>query len=142
MVGFDLRERSNEANNPRTPPSVAIVSRIRTPVWRKMEGLLLKPVQRGEDKQDSGASDSGAGEEDSTLGSQQPEGGGGHDEDAEPCDLAGGSADGVGGDGEAQPSYGGAGRGGLQGAKAAIQADDNGEEAVDVGHKGDRECAA
>ena len=42
-------------------------------------------------------------------------------------------------DGEAEPGDGGAGGGRLQGAEAAVEAEDNGEEAEDVGHVGDRE---
>ncbi len=115
-------------------------------------GLVLEPLHAGEDEEDAGEGEGGAGEEDAAfteeaaaglwaaaVGLKEPERGGEKDEDAEPGDLAGGAAEGVGEDGEAEPGDGGAGRGGEEGAKAAVEAEEDGEEAEDVGHVGDRE---
>ena len=72
-------------------------------------------------------------------GREEPQGGGNHDEDAEPGDLAGGSAEGVGGDSEAEPARWRRSVWRLQGAQAAVEAEDDGEEAEDVRHEGGRE---
>jgi len=73
-----------------------------------VEGLVIEPMDAGEDEEGSRKIGCGPGEEDATLISQKPQGGGNDDEKAEPSDLAGGSAEGVGRDGEAEPADGGA----------------------------------
>ncbi len=100
---------------------------------------MLEPLHAAQNEEDTGECDGSACEEDAVAGSQQPERGREQYQNAEPCELPGGAADGVGGDGKGQPANGRPRGGGLQSAPAAIQAKNNGEETVDVTHEGDRE---
>ena len=102
-------------------------------------GLVFEPLEAGDDEDPSGEGGGCSGDDDATVCAQEPDGRGNHDEDAQPGDLSRRAADGVGGDGEAEPGDGGARGRGLERAEAGVETDDDGEEAVDVGHEGDRE---
>jgi hypothetical protein len=82
---------------------------------------------------------SGSRDQDAALGTKQPEGGRDHDENAQPRDLTGGPENGVGRDSETKPEDRGVRCCRLQGAKAAIETDEHGEQAKDVAHVGDGE---
>jgi len=99
-------------------------------------GLALEPLQAGKDEERAGEGCGGSGEENAAAGAQEPKGGGQHDEDAEPGDLARGSEDGVGEDGDAEPGDDTAIGRGLQRSETAVEADHDGEEAGDVGEEG------
>jgi hypothetical protein len=97
-------------------------------------GLALEPLHAGEDEDDGSEIECGCGEDDSAMGAKEPECGWEHDEDAEPCDLAGGAAEDIRDDGETEPGNATAVGRGLQCAQTAVETQDDGEEAVDVGH--------
>jgi hypothetical protein len=102
-------------------------------------GLVFEPLQTGENEECTDNINGGTCEENAPLAPKQPQSGGDHDEDAEPGDLAARSKDGISGDSKAQPEDGGAIAGRLYGPEATVEADDDGEEAKDIGHISDRE---
>lgn len=97
-------------------------------------GLLGEPMHGIKDGRNARQPECDCGSEDGPVFAEQPSSAGNHDKGAKPCGLSGCSSDDAGEGCASQPGDGGTGREGGCGSLAAVQAEDNGEEAGNVRH--------